>query len=136
MEFDIKVVSSFVHSFYFKNFGAFFPNVKRILFCTGKIYYDLDDYRILNKINNVAIVRIEQLYPFPLNQVNKLFEKYSKATEFTWVQEEPENMGAWQFVEHLLVARLVHNVVEVGNRYRLVAARQVVCQAVGCSPSL
>jgi 2-oxoglutarate dehydrogenase E1 component len=77
-------------------------DVKRILFCTGKIYYDLNDYRILNKINNVAIVRIEQLYPFPLNQVNKLFEKYSKATEFTWVQEEPENMGAWPYLHRTL----------------------------------
>jgi 2-oxoglutarate dehydrogenase E1 component len=85
-------------------------DVKRILFCTGKIYYDLDDYRTANKINKVAIVRIEQLYPFPLNQVNKLFDKYSNATEFTWVQEEPENMGAWPFL-HRSIKTIKLNVI-------------------------
>ncbi|MDC0036703.1 2-oxoglutarate dehydrogenase E1 component [bacterium] len=71
--------------------------VKRVLCCTGKIYYDLNDARNKAKKNDVAIVRFEQLYPISESQINALKKKYSKAT-FTWVQEEPENMGAWAFI--------------------------------------
>lgn len=72
--------------------------VKRVLFCTGKIYYDLLDRQQTEKRKDVAIVRIEQLYPTPLVQILKIKAKYNKATEFTWVQEEPENMGAWPYI--------------------------------------
>ncbi|GIV44169.1 MAG: hypothetical protein KatS3mg035_1292 [Bacteroidia bacterium] len=71
--------------------------VERVLFCSGKIYYDLDKYRQQFNIENVAIIRIEQLYPIPMEQINKVLEKYNKAKEWFWVQEEPENMGAWPF---------------------------------------
>lgn len=70
---------------------------RRVLLCTGKIYYDLIEYREKENMNDVAIVTLEQLYPFPMNQVKELFEKYKDA-EFFWVQEEPENMGAWHFL--------------------------------------
>ena len=72
--------------------------VKRVLFCSGKIYYDLQEKQLADERKDVAIVRIEQLYPTPIQQMAKLKAKYSKAKEFTWVQEEPENMGAWPYM--------------------------------------
>jgi len=72
--------------------------VKRVLLCTGKIYYDLLEKQQADKRKDVAIIRIEQLYPTPLVQILKVKAKYNKATEFTWVQEEPENMGAWPYI--------------------------------------
>jgi 2-oxoglutarate dehydrogenase E1 component len=70
-------------------------NVTRIAFCTGKIYYDLLEQREKAGADDVAIVRIEQIYPLVQGQINAVLEKYSKAKEYMWVQEEPENMGAW-----------------------------------------
>jgi len=70
---------------------------KRVLFCSGKIYYDLNQYRVANKIKDVAIVRIEQLYPLPETEIRSIMKQYGKA-EFVWVQEESENMGAWSFI--------------------------------------
>lgn len=72
--------------------------VKRVLLCTGKIYYDLLEKQQADKRRDVAIVRIEQLYPTPVLQLLKVKAKYSKAVEFLWVQEEPENMGAWPYI--------------------------------------
>ncbi|QQL48339.1 2-oxoglutarate dehydrogenase E1 component [Mucilaginibacter ginkgonis] len=72
--------------------------VKRVLFCSGKVYYDLLEKQQTDKRKDVAIVRIEQLYPTPAAQMLKLKAKYSKAEEFIWVQEEPENMGAWPYM--------------------------------------
>jgi 2-oxoglutarate dehydrogenase E1 component len=72
--------------------------VKRVLFCSGKIYYDLLDKQQADQRKDVAIVRIEQLYPTPVQQMAKIKAKYNKATEFIWVQEEPENMGAWPYM--------------------------------------
>ena len=74
------------------------PNkVSRVLFCSGKIYYDLDKYRHQFNIDYVAIVRVEQLYPIPMKEIQVVLEKYKNAKEWFWVQEEPENMGAWPF---------------------------------------
>jgi 2-oxoglutarate dehydrogenase E1 component len=72
--------------------------VKRVLLCTGKIYYDLLEKQQADKRKDVAIVRVEQLYPTPVVQILKIKAKYTKATEFVWVQEEPENMGAWPYI--------------------------------------
>ncbi|HTD98714.1 MAG TPA: 2-oxoglutarate dehydrogenase E1 component [Mucilaginibacter sp.] len=72
--------------------------VKRVLFCSGKIYYDLLEKQQTDQRKDVAIVRIEQLYPTPIQQMLKIKAKYSKATEFIWTQEEPENMGAWPYM--------------------------------------
>jgi len=72
--------------------------VKRVLFCSGKIFYDLQEKQQADDRKDVAIVRIEQLYPTPVQQMAKLKTKYSKAKEFIWVQEEPENMGAWPYM--------------------------------------
>jgi 2-oxoglutarate dehydrogenase E1 component len=72
-------------------------DVKRVLFCTGKIYYDLLEKQQTDKRKDVAIVRVEQVYPTPFAQLQQIKDKYNKATELVWVQEEPENMGVWPF---------------------------------------
>lgn len=72
--------------------------VKRVLFCSGKIYYELLEKQQADHRKDVAIVRIEQLYPTPELHMLKIKAKYSKATEFIWTQEEPENMGAWPYM--------------------------------------
>ncbi|MDT3404575.1 2-oxoglutarate dehydrogenase E1 component [Mucilaginibacter terrae] len=72
--------------------------VKRVLFCSGKIYYELLDKQQADKRADVAIVRVEQLYPTPVLEMEAVKAKYSNATDFIWVQEEPENMGAWPYM--------------------------------------
>lgn len=76
--------------------------VKRIVFCSGKIYYDLDERRMETGDTNTAIVRLEQVYPLPYQQIRELLKKYKLASEYLWVQEEPENMGPWSHVHRLL----------------------------------
>jgi len=71
--------------------------VKRVLFCSGKIYYDLLEKQQTEKRKDVAIVRLEQLFPVPVEQLEAIRKKYNKATDFIWVQEENENMGAWPY---------------------------------------
>lgn len=73
-------------------------DVKKVLFCSGKIYYDLAERQQKNNHTDTAIVRVEQLYPLPAKQLEALYKKYSKATWF-WVQEEPLNMGAASFLQ-------------------------------------
>ncbi len=77
-------------------------SVKRLLFCSGKIYYELEAYRKEKNRNDVTIVRIEQLYPFPKEKFQTLLGLYSKAVEFLWVQEEPINQGAWNYLREPL----------------------------------
>jgi len=76
--------------------------VKRILVCSGKLFYELADAREKNSANNVAIIRLEQLYPFPEKALTAILKTYPKATEMVWTQEEPMNMGAWYFARHRL----------------------------------
>ena len=68
--------------------------VKRILLCSGKVYYDLDAYRTESNRDDVAIVRVDQLYPFPGEDLKTALSPYGRGTPVIWVQEEPENMGA------------------------------------------
>lgn len=72
--------------------------VQRVVFCTGKIYYDLLEKQKVDSRTDVAVVRLEQIYPLPIKKLEAIQNKYTKATEFYWVQEEPENMGAWPFL--------------------------------------
>ncbi|MCB1146360.1 MAG: 2-oxoglutarate dehydrogenase E1 component, partial [Leptospiraceae bacterium] len=71
--------------------------VERVLFCSGKVYYDLETGRKERNAEDVAIVRMEQLYPFDYNQVRYVIDSYPKLKEIVWVQEEPRNMGPWFF---------------------------------------
>lgn len=76
--------------------------VTRIGFCSGKVYYDLIERREKEGVNDVAFVRLEQLYPFPQKQIDAILKKYSGAKDLMWVQEEPENAGPWRFIDHKL----------------------------------
>ncbi|MCP5469935.1 MAG: 2-oxoglutarate dehydrogenase E1 component [Chlamydiales bacterium] len=73
-------------------------NCKRLLLCSGKVYYDLIEHRK----EGVAIVRIEQLYPLHIQKMERALKKYSKVKEIFWVQEEPQNMGSWSYIAPLL----------------------------------
>ena len=75
--------------------------VNRVVFCTGKIYYDLLAEKNALDAKDVALVRIEQIYPFPDAQFNQIIKKYKNALLHLWVQEEPVNMGAWPFIRNL-----------------------------------
>lgn len=75
---------------------------ERIVFTSGRLYYDLEKHKIENGLTNIAIVRLEQLYPVPVEKINKILKKYKKATSLVWAQDEPENMGAWPFIQRKL----------------------------------
>ena len=76
-------------------------SVKRIVLCSGKVAHDAMSERD-KRGAAVAVVRVEQLYPFPIDQINEVLATYPNAKEIVWLQEEPENMGPWHFVEHLI----------------------------------
>ena len=76
--------------------------VTRIVFCSGKVYFDLLESRRQDQLHNVAIVRVEQLYPFPADEYAAVIRKYSQAHEIVWCQEEPQNQGAWYQIRHRL----------------------------------
>ena len=81
-------------------------DVKRVLLCSGKVYYDLVAARRERKVDDVAILRLEQLYPFPHKAVAAELKKFPKAEEVVWVQDEPQNQGAWFFVQHNLLENM------------------------------
>jgi 2-oxoglutarate dehydrogenase E1 component len=77
--------------------------VTRVLFCSGKVYFDLVAGREERNANNVAIVRVEQMYPFPQQRIEAILSRFTPGVEIYWVQEEPRNMGPWRFMlEHFL----------------------------------
>ncbi len=76
--------------------------VEKIIFTSGRLYYDLEKHKVENGISNVAVVRLEQIYPIPNNQINQIIKKYHKSAELIWAQDEPENMGAWPFINRKL----------------------------------
>ena len=80
--------------------------VDRLVLCSGKVYYDLLEARRAQELDNVAIVRVEQLYPFPSDRYEEQLNLYSKAKQIVWCQEEPRNQGAWYQIQHHLTAPL------------------------------
>ena len=88
--------------------------VRRILLCSGKIYYELEAERAKRKVTDVAIIRIEQYYPFPQEQLEAQLMRYPKDTPVFWVQEEPRNMGAWPFMR----LRFAHH-IKANGEHRL-----------------
>ena len=80
--------------------------IKRIVICSGKIYYDLFEACAQSNRRDVAIIRLEQLYPLPKAELKKIFARYGKVADIIWAQEEPENMGAWAFVRHRIMELL------------------------------
>jgi 2-oxoglutarate dehydrogenase E1 component len=88
---------------------------KKILFCSGKIYYELAARRKELEIADIAILRLEQLYPVPENQLKTILSQYSKAKHWCWVQEEPQNMGGWQFIKPRLEKRIKRTLRYIGR---------------------
>jgi 2-oxoglutarate dehydrogenase E1 component len=86
--------------------------VQRIVLCTGKIYYELLDKKRKTNRADVAIVRLEQLYPLPQQQLDEIMAKYPGAKVF-WVQEEPENMGAWRYLHSTFEGKKLHRVSRI-----------------------
>jgi 2-oxoglutarate dehydrogenase E1 component len=80
--------------------------VRRVVICSGKVYYDLLAQRREQKINDVAIIRLEQFYPFPIRSLPAALAPYKNA-DVIWCQEEPENMGGWNFIDRRLEGVLV-----------------------------
>ena len=76
--------------------------VKRVVFCSGKVYYDVVAERAKRGVDDVAVVRIEQLYPFPHEEFQAQVELYPNAKSIIWCQEEPGNQGAWHRIQHYL----------------------------------
>ena len=81
--------------------------VKRVIACSGKVYYDLVRSRTENKKTDVAILRVEQLYPFPHKAFGAEIKKYPHLTDVVWCQDEPQNQGAWFFVQHYIHENMV-----------------------------
>ncbi|GAB4573135.1 MAG: hypothetical protein Tsb008_07230 [Rhodothalassiaceae bacterium] len=80
--------------------------IRRVVLCSGKVYYDLLEAREERGIDDIVLLRIEQLYPFPHNSTVKALKRFAKAKDVIWCQEEPKNMGAWSFVEPYLEAAM------------------------------
>jgi 2-oxoglutarate dehydrogenase E1 component len=81
--------------------------VTRVIFCSGKVYFDLRNERNARGIQNLPLVRIAQLYPFPHEEFRAQIGRYAKATEVVWCQEEPRNQGAWRHIQHYLLRHLL-----------------------------
>jgi 2-oxoglutarate dehydrogenase E1 component len=89
---------------------------KRIIFSSGKVYYDLLKYRADRKINNAAIIRIEQFYPFAEKRLRNLLKGFPSGMKFVWCQEEPQNMGGWTFIEPRLRTMFCREIAYAGRR--------------------
>jgi len=112
-----KMAISKLSEFTEENFKTLIPEthklnaddkIRRVVLCSGKVYYDLIEAREASKINDVAIIRLEQLYPFPAQELTIELKKYKNA-EIIWCQEEPKNMGAWKFVDDLIEEVLIES---------------------------
>ncbi len=100
--------------------------VIRVIVCSGKVYYDLLETRRTHGLENVAIIRIEQIYPFPKEQLAAAIEPFVQADEFIWCQEEPQNQGAWDQIKHRF-----HTLLESGKKVYYVGRPAAGAPAVG-----
>jgi 2-oxoglutarate dehydrogenase E1 component len=109
---------------------------RRVILCSGKVYYDLVAERAARGKTDVAIVRVEQLYPWPAAQLEAVLKRYSKATEFVWAQEEPRNMGAWTFVFSMWSGALDDFNSRVGGKPLRYAGRGIAASPAVGSPKI
>src|SRR5262249_20356196 len=99
--------------------------VKRVLFCSGKVFYDLLAARDERGLTDTALIRLEQLYPLPVDEVRHVIASYPAAEDYVWVQEEPANQGAWTFIALNLLEHLE------GVRLRRISRPSAAAPAVG-----
>ena len=104
-------------------------NVKRLIMCSGKVFYDLVKKRNDKKIKDTAIIRIEQLYPFPYDDLEEILTKYENVKEYIWCQEEPLNQGAWFSHRHRI--QRVLDRLDKGNEVSLISRPAAAAPAVG-----
>ena len=104
-------------------------NVKKIILCSGKVFYDLQNKKIQDKKEHIAIVRIEQLYPFPYDDLEECLKKYKNVEEIVWCQEEPANQGAWFSHRHRL--QRVLDRLDLGKEIFMVSRPPAAAPAVG-----
>jgi multifunctional 2-oxoglutarate metabolism enzyme len=100
--------------------------VKKVVLCSGKVYYDLAEARKKASEARVAIVRVEQFYPFPLTSIREILSRYENARELVWAQEEPQNMGGWTFMQERL-----ENLLPLCERPRYVGRSASASPATG-----
>ena len=105
-----------------------YKHINRIVFCSGKIYFELQDHINELKLNNVYIIRLEQLYPFPYEALKQGIKKFINC-ELIWCQEEPKNMGAWEFIEKRL--KSVLHLVGAKNELHFIGRRAAASPATG-----
>ncbi len=112
-------------------------NVKKLVFCMGKFYYDLEAERTALNRDDVALVRIEQLFPLHLEKLQQVIDRYPNATDYVWAQEEPRNMGAWSFmlerfnlVRLNVASRKYYAVPAAGSSARFKKRHQAVIDSV------
>ena len=120
--------------------------IDRVLFCTGKVYYDLVAHLEKVEARHAALVRIEQLHPFPLEDVRSILKRYDGARKLTWVQEEPRNMGAWTYINEQFTESLNTRLRYVGRpandspavastKIHAAEQHQLLVEAIGIDPS-
>lgn len=100
--------------------------VERVVFCSGKVYYELLQERRKQEIDNIAIVRVEQLYPFPHDEMDAIMSRYQHVKDFVWCQEEPQNQGAWYCSQHHF-----RDVIPAGSTLQYVGRNASSSPAVG-----
>nr|WP_253300228.1 hypothetical protein [Wolbachia endosymbiont of Chironomus riparius] len=108
-----------------------FNKVRKVILCSGKIYYDIIEMCELKKVNDIVIIRIEQFYPFPADKLAYELDKYKNA-EVIWCQEEPKNMGGWFFVD-ALIEEVLSNLDVQDKRPKCIARPSSASPACGYS---
>ena len=104
-------------------------DTRRVVMCSGKVYYDLFEEREKRGLKDVTILRLEQFYPFPQQELAEELSQYKNA-EFIWCQEEPKNQGGWSFVEPLLEEALVSGGIK-GKRFKYAGRPAAAAPATG-----
>jgi 2-oxoglutarate dehydrogenase E1 component len=106
------------------------PNlIQRLIICAGKIYYELLEARRSRGLEDTAIIRLEQLYPFPKEEFSKIIIRYPNVEEYIWCQEEPQNQGAWDQIKHRF-----HDLIQSGRHFNYVGRPTAAAPAVGYRP--